>query len=273
MGDEVISVAVFLHRHPELSSKFIKRWIYQSRSNGLQASGIVVEISNLFRLHEQRFLDFLAANPGPPPVPPRKRGGLSIQALDGGRPPRLLPVLAEPVPPHGRPLSVFEIQELTDWGLATAGAPLRVAPTQTPGEHSLWRVHRHQVRRLPFLLTHFAGAPTAGGSWITSDQSEIPPSPPERIRKPKMKRSKQHDDAIDLHLAAQACTALTDDLVRICEKTAREQGLQRLELGSALLVAGVEMFIRDAGVQAAQTALRAALRKLAEDQQQTQSVN
>jgi hypothetical protein len=177
MGDEVISVAVFLRRHPDLSSKFIKRWIYQSRVNGLQASGIVIEVSNLFRIYEQRLLDFLAANPEPPPVPPRKRGGLSIQALDGGRPPRLLPVLAEPVPRHGRLLSIFEAHELADWGAPVAGAPLRVAPTQTPGEYSLWRVHRHQVRRLPFLLTYFGDDPTAGGSWIPPDRFEPLPTP------------------------------------------------------------------------------------------------
>jgi hypothetical protein len=77
----------------------------------------------------------------------------------------------------------------------------------------------------------------------------------------------------DLLLAAQACTALTAQLVEHCEKFAREQGLQRGELGSSLLVAGIEMFARDAGVQAAQTALRAALQRLAEDQQKAQSVN
>ncbi|MCL4780695.1 MAG: hypothetical protein KJ049_10920 [Gammaproteobacteria bacterium] len=277
MTGEKITVRQFLARHPEAPSAHVKGWVNHSRWNGLQVAGIVVYQGAAgstagFRVDEDRLLAWMAEHPGQPPRPPKKDAtGLSLQALAGQRPPRLLPVLLEPVPRTGRPLSVFEVHELADWGISNChGTMMRAAPTATPGEFSLWRVYAHGVKRLPFLLTHGA-PPTGSGSWVT--QHEPRPTPPRKRtaqRKPTMKKTEAEHD---LELAARASAALTVDLVRVCERTAVEQGLDRAELGSALLVAAIEMFSRAGGAQAAQTALRAALQKLTEDQRTAQSVN
>ena len=73
----------------------------------------------------------------------------------------------------------------------------------------------------------------------------------------------------DLLLAAQACPALTAQLVEHCDRFATEQGLQRYELGSSLLVAAIEMLARDGGIASARRALGSVLNKLAEDQAAT----
>jgi hypothetical protein len=172
-----ITVSEFIRRHPDIPSRVVKRWVY---TTGLLPAGIVSYTKGQFRVDDQAFLDWLIAHPTPPPRPARRVGGLSVLALDGRPAPRLLPVLQEPVPATGRPVSVFEKHELSDWGVTSARSPLRTAPTATEGEFTLWKVSRRQVRRVPILLT-FAGC--IGGTWTTAH--DLPPDPAPRRKNPE----------------------------------------------------------------------------------------
>jgi hypothetical protein len=160
---EKIPVAEFLKRNPRFKSTVVKAWCYGHRARLLDA-GIARVAGHSLRVDEARLVAWLRTH-GEAPKPVRKVGGLSVAALDGGKPPKLLPILAEPVPAHGRFLSVFEKLELGDWGLKPHGRAFRVAPTETPGEFSLWVVRPDQVRRLPYTLT-FNGS--TAGSWVTT---------------------------------------------------------------------------------------------------------
>jgi hypothetical protein len=174
-----ITVSEFIAKHPDIPSRVVRQWAYGASTNGLMAAGIVTySKSDQFRVDDQAFLDWLIAHPTPPPRPPRRVGGLSVLALDGRPAPRLLPVLQEPVPAHGRPVSVFERHELSDWGVTMARSAFRVAPTATDGEFTLWKVSRRQVRRVPVMLT-FAGC--IGGTWTTA--LDLPTDQPRRRRK------------------------------------------------------------------------------------------
>jgi hypothetical protein len=176
---EKIPVAEFLKRNPRFKSTSVKRWCYGHRTRLLDA-GIAGIYGHNLRVDEARLVVWLEAH-GEAPKPVRKVGGLSVAALDGGRPPRLLPVLQEGVPAHGRPVSIFEKHELSDWGVTIARSAFRVAPTANAGEFSLWKVARREVRRVPVLLT-FGGR--ISGSWTTAN--DLPVDRPRRsFRNPK----------------------------------------------------------------------------------------
>jgi hypothetical protein len=161
---ERIPVAEFLKRNPRFKSASVKRWCYGHRARLLDA-GIARVAGHSLRVDEARLVAWLEAH-GEAPKKVRKVGGLSVAVLDGGRPPRVLPVLTEGVPATGRPLSLFERHELSDWGLSVTRLSLRAVPTANLGEFSLWKVRPKQVCRLPYLLTFSGSTP---GSWVTSD--------------------------------------------------------------------------------------------------------
>jgi hypothetical protein len=173
---EKIPVAEFLKRNPRFKSTAVKAWCYGHRARLLD-EGIAGIYGHCLRVDEARLVAWLDEH-GEAPKPVRKVGGLNVAALDGGRPPRVLAVLQEGVPQHGRPLSIFERHELIDWGVVSARSPLRTAPTATQGEFSLWKVRRRQVTRLPHLVT-FAGR--ISGTWTTAH--DLPTEPPPRIRR------------------------------------------------------------------------------------------
>lgn len=160
---ERIPVAEFLKRNPRFKSTVVKRWCYGHRTRLLDA-GIARLAGHNLRVDEARLVAWLDAH-GEAPKQVRKVGGLNVAVLDGARPPRLLPVLSEQVPAHGRFLSVFEKHELADWGLAAARLSLRTVPTANEGEFSLWKVRPKQVCRLPYLLTFSGSTP---GTWTTT---------------------------------------------------------------------------------------------------------
>jgi hypothetical protein len=160
---EKIPVVEFLKRNPRFKSASVKRWCYGHRTRLLDA-GIAGIYGHCLRVDEARLVAWIDEH-GEAPKPVRTICGLSVAALDGGQPPKLLPILAEVVPARGRFLNVFEKLELGDWGLKPARRAFRVVPTDTDGQYTLWAVRRHIVKKMPFILT-FAG--TSPGSWVTT---------------------------------------------------------------------------------------------------------
>lgn len=138
----------------------------------------------------------------------KKRPHLDPKVV-GQHEPDVLPILGEPVPPGGRMLTVFERQELADWGFRSANnhrTRLRVQPL--PGQPGLcalvrWKPHngRHDQwgqQVLPWRLTWPPGVLEAiergtGSSWVTASDIERDPmrqpgKPRPTPRKAKKKR-------------------------------------------------------------------------------------
>lgn len=77
------------------------------------------------------------------PKPALSRSG---KPLAGEPVPDALPVLMEPVPLGGRPLTFWEYEELVDWGVLGVRPYWRVAPIpDQPGRFSLWRMPMPRV--------------------------------------------------------------------------------------------------------------------------------
>ncbi|MEZ5564921.1 MAG: hypothetical protein R3F24_05125 [Gammaproteobacteria bacterium] len=152
----------------------VKRWVHRGRTNGMVAGGVVGYAGHRFLVDEAGLVAWLAEHPEPPPRPPTKKNGLSLQALADQRPPKLLPVLLEKVPARGRHLSVWEVAEIRDWGL-NATATWRVAPTKRPGEFSLWKYSRpgsyipQPPVRIRYRATYAPGLTPSAGTWTDPD--------------------------------------------------------------------------------------------------------
>lgn len=167
----------FLARHPEFPSRLVKGWVYKARQTGLVALRIVAVSKSArreggFMVAELALGDWLRAHPKPPTLPKRTAEGLSLRALDDCRPPELLPVVTAPVPPTGRCLSPWEVDELVDWGIF-AKSHWRITPTAEPGIFALWRHPRPGSKTgksalLPHRLT-FPPGTLGAGAWASSD--------------------------------------------------------------------------------------------------------
>lgn len=167
----------FKRRHPEIPSKLIRGWVYRGRQTGLVALGIVdiadeSRCEGRFMVDEAALVRWLRVHPEPPHIETHTATGLSLRALDDRRPPDLLPCVLEAVPPGGRCISVFERDELVDWGI-NARTSWRITPTADHDVFELWRCTPPGSRwpkrvLLPHRLTHPPGR-LGAGVWASSD--------------------------------------------------------------------------------------------------------